>query len=67
MKAYRINSPKCGRDKNGVFHCACGKCCVIGSAAESENSCNGSNDSRDRRNGCQDGVYKKPLPVSTLP
>ena len=23
---YKINSPNCGRDKNGVFHCKCGKC-----------------------------------------
>lgn len=23
--AYEINGPDCGRDKNGVFHCVCGK------------------------------------------
>lgn len=23
---YDIKSPNCGRDKNGVFHCRCGKC-----------------------------------------
>ena len=27
---YEINSPDCGRDKNGVFHCVCGKCKPIG-------------------------------------
>ena len=27
---YEINSPDCGRDKNGVFHCVCGKCRPIG-------------------------------------
>ena len=26
MDAYRINSKECGRDKNGIFHCLCGKC-----------------------------------------
>ncbi len=24
-----IKSPSCGRDKNGVFHCKCGKCKVL--------------------------------------
>ena len=28
--AYEINDPDCGRDKNGVFHCVCGKCRPIG-------------------------------------
>jgi len=28
--AYEINSPNCGRDKNGVFHCVCGRCKPIG-------------------------------------
>lgn len=28
--AYEINGPDCGRDKNGVFHCVCGKCRPIG-------------------------------------
>ena len=28
--AYEINGPNCGRDKNGVFHCVCGKCRPIG-------------------------------------
>ena len=27
---YEINGPDCGRDKNGVFHCVCGKCRPIG-------------------------------------
>ena len=27
---YEINGPDCGRDKNGVFHCVCGKCKPIG-------------------------------------
>ena len=27
---YEVNSPNCGRDKNGVFHCVCGKCKPIG-------------------------------------
>lgn len=27
---YEVNSPDCGRDKNGVFHCVCGKCRPIG-------------------------------------
>lgn len=26
---YRIKSPECGRDKNGEFHCVCGKCEVL--------------------------------------
>lgn len=28
--AYEINGPDCGRDKNGVFHCVCGRCKPIG-------------------------------------
>jgi|GEM_PF-4073998 len=28
--AYEINGPDCGRDKNGVFHCVCGKRRPIG-------------------------------------
>lgn len=28
--AYEVNGPDCGRDKNGVFHCVCGKCRPIG-------------------------------------
>ena len=29
---YRIKrgSPDCGRDKNGMFHCTCGKCEALG-------------------------------------
>ncbi len=27
---YEINGPDCGRDKNGVFHCVCGRCKPIG-------------------------------------
>ena len=27
---YEVNSPNCGRDKNGVFHCVCGRCKPIG-------------------------------------
>lgn len=23
---YDIRSPKCGRDKNGIYHCFCGNC-----------------------------------------
>ena len=26
MTYYRIVGPFCGRDKDGNFHCACGKC-----------------------------------------
>lgn len=66
MKAYLINSPECGRDKNGVFHCVCGKCRVIGSATESENSRDGGNNGRNRRNSRQDSVYNKPVPVGTF-
>lgn len=25
-QGYAIKSPNCGRDKNGKFHCTCGKC-----------------------------------------
>lgn len=27
---YEINSPDCGRDEDGNFHCVCGKCRPIG-------------------------------------
>ena len=27
---YEVNSPNFGRDKNGVFHCVCGRCKPIG-------------------------------------
>lgn len=26
MVGHRIYGANCGRDKNGVFHCVCGKC-----------------------------------------
>lgn len=26
MVPYKIEGEQCGRDKNGVFHCECGKC-----------------------------------------
>ena len=29
MNGYLIKGPNCGRDKNGIFRCECGKCQVI--------------------------------------
>lgn len=45
MKSYKINGQDCGRDKNGVFHCVCGKCKETGSAAKGDDGCD------DGRNG----------------
>lgn len=43
---YTIKSPKCGRDKNGVFHCVCGKCEPL-SAEIGENGNNSGNSGSD--------------------
>lgn len=48
MKSYKINGQDCGRDKNGVFHCVCGKCKETDSAAKG-NHCRDICD--DGRNG----------------
>lgn len=29
MTGYKINSPRCGRDRRGVSHCECGRCAEI--------------------------------------
>lgn len=49
MDAYKINGDKCGRDKNGVFHCVCGKCEKL-DTCKRENG----NDSRDDSRKCGD-------------
>ena len=41
---YQINSPLCGRDANGVFHCYCGKCVPL-NLDVGEDGNNGGNDS----------------------
>ncbi|MCM1364896.1 MAG: hypothetical protein NC122_07435 [Faecalibacterium sp.] len=47
--SHEINSPKCGRDKKGIFHCECGKC-KPSSSNISQNRSHGSNDSGNSRN-----------------
>ena len=47
--AYEINGLKCGRDKNGIFHCYCGKCKPLTQVSHngnysSNNSSNSGND-----------------------
>ncbi len=46
---YRINSnsPDCGRDKNGVFICVCGKCEAL--MIDDSHNCG-----NDGRNSCND-------------
>lgn len=44
--AYKINSPFCGRDKNGRFKCVCGKCTQVDSAKRGDSR----NDSSNGRN-----------------
>lgn len=51
MKSYEINGRNCGRDKNGVFHCVCGKCKETDSAAKGDDCRNGCDDSRNGGNG----------------
>ena len=47
---YVINSPACGRDKNGVMHCVCGKCRALTPAEDNHrgnsanNCCDSGND-----------------------
>lgn len=51
MKSYEINGQDCGRDKNGVFHCVCGKCKETDSAAKGDHCRNGCDDGRNGGNG----------------
>lgn len=55
---FQINGPYCGRDKLGVFHCACGKCVPLrfdvseDCEDRSYNRCkggNGGNEKRDKK------------------
>lgn len=48
-----ICSPKCGRDKDGVFHCVCGKCLSSYQHEDGSNSRNDSSKSGDSTDyGC---------------
>lgn len=49
---YVINSPACGRDKNGVMHCVCGKCRAL-TPAEDNHRGNRSDKRKDRFKFCQ--------------
>ena len=51
MKSYEINGQDCGRDKNVVFHCVCGKCKETDSAAKGDDCRNGCDDGRNGGNG----------------
>lgn len=66
MKSYKINGQNCGRDKNGVFHCVCGKCKETDSAAKGDDCRDGCNDGCNCRNGGKDRVYDKPVSVGAL-
>lgn len=62
MKAlgHLINSPYCGRDEKGVFHCVCGKCKLTDSGIghDGNNSGNNCSNSSNGRNYSGDN---KPL------
>lgn len=55
---YRIVGKQCGRDKNGVFVCVCGKCELIDPDI-CENGNNGCNDRGDSGNSGDDNGYGK--------
>ncbi len=58
MDYYRIRGVYCGYDRNGVFHCECGKCELLYSDDRDISEYGGSNrrNRRDRRNN--DGSNK---------
>lgn len=45
MIPYKIEGKQCGRDKNGVFDCKCGKCIPL-CKDKSNDRCDSSNDGR---------------------
>lgn len=45
MIPYKIEGKQCGRDKNGVFQCKCGKCEPL-CTNKSKDGSDSSNDSR---------------------
>lgn len=51
MNGYIINSPRCGRDKNGAFHCVCGSCEAL-NAHVSDDRDNCGDNCRDSGNSC---------------
>lgn len=57
---HSINSPYCGRDENGVFHCVCGKCKLTDSGI-GHNGNNSGNDCSNSSNGRNYSGDNKPM------
>lgn len=62
--AYEISGEGCGRDKNGVFHCVCGKCKPLRKKSEHRSDC--SNDGCDSGYNADDSSNYETVPIRPL-
>ncbi len=62
--AYEVVGRNCGRDKNGVFRCVCGKCKPL--RKQSKNRRNSGNDGSDGGNDTNDCCDHKAIPICPL-
>lgn len=65
MYGYRVVGKNCGRDRDGVFHCFCGKCeCLEPNI--SKDSYDGSHDGSQGGNTGDDKRNQKPAEIGPL-